>query len=324
MSNPHDRLFREVFSDPAEMAGLLRSALPGELVGEIEWSKLRRIPGSFVDEELRDHHTDLLFDVPIGRQRVLLYVLSEHKCRSDNDTVLQLFRYLTRAWEYWQREHPGEPLPAVIPYVVHHGDKPWSGATRLHQRINFAGMSPQAIGFLRGLDPDLGFVLDDLAVLSEEELAARALQTMGWLAVLFMTRTRRCSVAELAAALDRWARLLHALLDQHGQGRIAVLWSYLSQTIEAEPERVAAALSDTLDPRIKETLMTMAERLHKEGMIRGRAEGRADALLRLLDRRFGPLPPEVVTRVRSATSVDLDRWLDAFLGAGTLEQVFAS
>jgi hypothetical protein len=64
--------------------------------------------------------------------------------------------------------------------------------------------------------------------------------------------------------------------------------------------------------------MTTADRLRKEG----RAEGRADMLLRLLTRRFGPLPPEIETRVRGAAIDDLDRWADAVLTAATLAEVF--
>ena len=34
---PHDTLFRTVFGDPAEAAGLLRAYLPGPLAAELQW-----------------------------------------------------------------------------------------------------------------------------------------------------------------------------------------------------------------------------------------------------------------------------------------------
>jgi Domain of unknown function (DUF4351) len=74
-----------------------------------------------------------------------------------------------------------------------------------------------------------------------------------------------------------------------------------------------------------ETLMTStADQLRQEGRREGETTGRADVLVRLLTRRFGPLPTGVETRVRSATIPDLDRWADNVLTAGTLDEVFAT
>jgi flagellar biosynthesis/type III secretory pathway protein FliH len=162
---------------------------------------------------------------------------------------------------------------------------------------------------------------------------------MASLTVLMMVHARRCTAAELTEAVQRWGHQITAILDLHGQERVLVLWSYLFQTTEVAPERVAAALRDAQDDRIQETLMSTAVRLRKEGLIRGRSEGlaeglaqglvqglvqgRAEMLLHQLTRRFGPLSAEIVTRVRTATTPDLERWADAVLTVPTLERVFA-
>ena len=43
---PHDRLFRKVFSEPAEAAGLLRGCVPPWLGGTLDWSSLTLMPDS--------------------------------------------------------------------------------------------------------------------------------------------------------------------------------------------------------------------------------------------------------------------------------------
>ena len=48
---PHDNLFRKVFSDEAEAAGLLRPHLPEWLSTMLDWSTLRLQDRSYVDEE---------------------------------------------------------------------------------------------------------------------------------------------------------------------------------------------------------------------------------------------------------------------------------
>ena len=75
-----------------------------------------------------------------------------------------------------------------------------------------------------------------------------------------------------------------------------------------------------------DTIITTAERLRKEGEARGEAQGRRqqaiETMLRLLDRRFGPLPADVVCRVQNGTLPDLDQWIANTLDAKTLAGVF--
>ena len=63
LHQPHDHLFRLVFADPEETAAFLRARLPDSYQRGILWASLRRAAGSFIDQELRDSVTDLLFEV---------------------------------------------------------------------------------------------------------------------------------------------------------------------------------------------------------------------------------------------------------------------
>ncbi len=60
----------------------------------------------------------------------------------------------------------------------------------------------------------------------------------------------------------------------------------------------------------------------KEGQKEGKKEGEALVLQRLLSRRFGPLPPEVLGRIASASEEDINQWVDRILDAACLEDVF--
>ena len=59
---PHDHLFRKVFSETAEAAGLLRPNLPEWLSSTLDWSTLTLLDRSYVDEELEASESDLLFE----------------------------------------------------------------------------------------------------------------------------------------------------------------------------------------------------------------------------------------------------------------------
>ena len=79
VQRPHDKLFRTVFADHGEAAALLRAHLPESLARDLRWSTLTLQDRSFVDPDLRDTESDLLFSIrrKAGAPPAWLYVLVE-------------------------------------------------------------------------------------------------------------------------------------------------------------------------------------------------------------------------------------------------------
>ena len=69
---------------------------------------------------------------------------------------------------------------------------------------------------------------------------------------------------------------------------------------------------------------SMMDKLRAEGRVEGRVEGEAKSLIRLLERRFGPLPAAVKSRIDGADLNQLDAWIDRVLDAKSLEVMFAA
>jgi hypothetical protein len=75
---------------------------------------------------------------------------------------------------------------------------------------------------------------------------------------------------------------------------------------------------------------TIAETLLEQGEVRGLAKGealglakgKAETLLHLARVKFGDIPAARADEVRSADAAMLDRWLEALIGADTLDEVF--
>ena len=61
----------------------------------------------------------------------------------------------------------------------------------------------------------------------------------------------------------------------------------------------------------------------KQGLVTGRAEGQAKSLIRLLEKRFGPLPAYVRRRVFAADVQSLDTWFERAIDAADLQSIFA-
>ena len=125
------------------------------------------LPGSFVDEALAQHHSDLLFRIPLKTgDQALAYILLEHKSSPDRGTPLQLLRYIVRILTKWYRENQQLPLPVVVPLVVHQGPAGWTLSTEF---IDLFGKVPEA---LRPYLISFRHALVDLAQIQDDALSA--------------------------------------------------------------------------------------------------------------------------------------------------------
>jgi hypothetical protein len=81
----------------------------------------------------------------------------------------------------------------------------------------------------------------------------------------------------------------------------------------------ASEAAEPMDPDEKGIIMSARETYEQI-----KNEGRTDVLLRQLARRFGEIPPDVMTRLKTASSEQLGRWAERVLTATTLADVLAS
>ena len=325
MATPHDALFKYVFQQPEHAEGELRHVLPRAVTERIDWNTLQLEEGSFVDDELRERHADLLYSVQLAGQPALVYVLLEHKSESDPRTPLQMLVYITRIWQRFRDEHPdARKLPPIVPVVVHHSASGWTGGTNLLDLVDIDGELRTVLG--RHL-PSFELVLHDLAQESEEALRERAASALGRLALFCLKRARHSG--DLLGELYRWTRAVREVRGApNGADALgAVLWYILKFQ---NPPRAALRrfLRKAIGPRAEETMKSYADEIGQEylekGRAKGRAEGRAEALEKLLGARFGEVPAAVGERVRRASIDQLDCWLDRVLTANSLEEVFLS
>ena len=114
-ASPHDALVKRTFSVPANAAGEIRAVLPEALAARIDWESLALEPGSFVDDEGRERHTDLLFSALLDGRSARIYVLFEHQqvaaeiagWIAERDAV-RFARGRRRNAEAFRRSDPGE------------------------------------------------------------------------------------------------------------------------------------------------------------------------------------------------------------------------
>ena len=148
---------------------MIETQLSSAALAELDLQTLQLEVGSFIDPDLREKFSDLLFSVRLAREKAgakadeaLVYFLFEHKSQTDPLTVLQLLSYIVRIWE--KRLRDGLPLCPIVPLVVYHGESGWTAARSLVELIPVPdGLAEYQVGFCPPLL--------DLSQLSDEEIA---------------------------------------------------------------------------------------------------------------------------------------------------------
>jgi hypothetical protein len=318
--NPHDALFRKTFSNPEHAAAELRAVLPPALLAKLDLSTLQLASGSYVDEELASSQSDLLFSVQIQGRAALLYVVFEHQSTVDGLMPFRILKYVVKILDRHLAEHGGAqgalPLPVVIPVVLHHSATGWTAATRTEALFDPALIAEPTI--LASV-PRLGFVLDDISHLSDDQLAARALGMLPTLTLWALRDARRPRAAR--RSLSRWASVMQQLAAaESGREALLTVWRYLSLVAHDLPRQTLLATLANTPPEIKDPLMTtMAEQWIAEGEAKGRVEGIRLTLLRFLTSKFGELPEHVRQRVQTAPEDALSRWTERVFNSDSLE-----
>ena len=76
--NPHDQFYKQVFGRTEVAADYLQNYLPTEIVQSIDLQSLTPIQDSFIDVELKESSTDLLFQTNYKDEPFLTYTLFDH------------------------------------------------------------------------------------------------------------------------------------------------------------------------------------------------------------------------------------------------------
>ena len=97
--NPHDRLFKEIWSEREAAADFVSRYLPEDVRGLIAPNTVELCKDSFVSADLREYFSDLLYRVSIEGRDGYLYVLLEHKSWAPLLICYQLLGYIKGIWD---------------------------------------------------------------------------------------------------------------------------------------------------------------------------------------------------------------------------------
>lgn len=255
---PHDSFFKLVFARPERAAALFQRHLPPGTAAVIDWSTLTAEPASFIKTSLHRRQSDLLFSAQSshGGRQVFFHILFEHQSTVDPAMPLRLLAYMVEIWTHFAETHPGEPLPVVVPFLLHQGPDRWTVSPQFVRQF---GLPEDLEAELRRYVPDFTHVLLDLTQrdpANEEEHPE--LQTV--LLLMKMARER-----------DDMTRFLRWLLEQTAPLAEHLLRACLTYSLHADTDLDFGLMDGILGkhPKLKEPVMSTAMKLIAQGEARG-------------------------------------------------------
>jgi len=303
--DPHDRLFKRVMSDEANVRKFIKEFLPKDISSQIDLKEIKLIPTEKI-KGYNKYYMDIAVECHISNTKGQLYFVFEHKSYPDPGVLLQILSYMTVTWDEQRKKNV--PLTPIIPVVIYHGSSSWNVTTHFQGQFQNIGES------IKPYIPEFNYVLVDLTQIPNDEIEQKAKNTPFLMANLLL-------------------RKLVALHEMEGIMRIAVIISlseeeriimilYLFYTLDVDQDtmqRIVKELGgEELMPSLAEKLIKQGE---KRGEEKGKIEGKQELLRKFLRRKFNITPKEA-KMIRSVTDESkLDAAAEAVLDAKSKDEV---
>jgi predicted transposase/invertase (TIGR01784 family) len=272
LQNPHDHFFRESFSRIEIARDYLQQYLPAPLLAQLDLSEMSLQDGSFVDDALKEHQTDILYEIRLqSGSPAFVYFLFEHKSYTDRMVAYQLLRYQMRVWE--RQVKADNQLFPIIPIVLYHGAQPWTIPTDFASLYFPANTPPETVEAFQPHLLNFQYHLGDFSYLSDEEIRGEIWLRVG-LSVL-----RTIFDPDLRDELAGLIRLVFELQRQRtGLEYIRTILYYLTTATSKVSRAELRHVLQTATAQGEKLMGTIAEEYIQEGKILGRQEGRQEGL----------------------------------------------
>ncbi len=329
----HDPLFRDVFGTPRYAAEHIALFLPTTVAKRLELERLEVVAGTFIDKELDERRTDLLFAAPVrgSNAGAFAYVLLEHQRRPDPMMPFRMLEYMVRIWDHWKKQNPrAKRLPPIFPMILSQGR--WRVPRFMSElTMKDARLGPEWRRFL----PDFDMQITELAQVDDDKLGGPVHATALRFMKLAHERDFKAKAMRSTRLIEDLRRVLDSPDDLWVIGSIMV---YVAGRQDVDRDVVMDMFMDIAGEDKEDKVMNAGERWEQsvfnkgklKGLKEGREEGREQGLehgirgscLRLLKGRFGRLPVGVRRKLDAASLPELELWFDRAITAESLEEVF--
>ncbi|MCW0313179.1 Recombination-promoting nuclease RpnA [Pantoea ananatis] len=255
---PHDATFRQFLTQPEIARDFMELHLPAELRAVCDLSTLKLESGSFVEDDLRQYFSDVLYSLKTAQgDDSYVHVLIEHQSSPDKHMAFRLLRYAVAAMQR-HLEAGHKKLPLVIPVLFYTGKRrPYPYSTRWLDEFTDPALANRLYS--------TAFPLVDGTIIPDEEIAEH--RSMAALTLL----QKHIHQRDLAELVDKLVPVL--LAGYLSSSQVVSLIHYIVQAGEtADAEALVRELAHRV-PQHGDALMTIAQQLEQKGMEKGMEKG---------------------------------------------------
>ncbi len=299
ISNPHDRFFKDVLSRREAARDFVLYYLPADVAALLDIESLVVSKDSFVDKELREHFSDIIYQVDLKQgDSAYIYLLFEHKSYSDPLIALHLLCYMIKIWEQGVKQGKARPFSPIIPIVVYHGKSKWNAGPDFYALFDL----PDG---LQAYMPNFRYLLCDLSHCSDEEIKGTVTLRAAFLLL------KHIFSDDLSNRLPEILSLLKSLSDkQSGLEYLETILKYLaSGTDRVGAEDLKNVVTKIFEDKGEHIMPTLAEQWTQQGLQQGLQQGKLqsvrESVVENLEARFDVVPRSVVKRIDEIEELSL-------------------
>lgn len=261
ITNAHDRFFCESMQKMEIAYGVMNLYIDPQILQSVEINSLGILKDDWVDEKLKEHRADIVYQGLLKGSKEPICFLFEHKSYLDSNSSRQILRYMNQIWEQMENEDPGgnhvKKLPSIVPVIIYHGNKPWNIINSLKPLFAITSGVWEYI-------PDFKVVVVDLSVTKISSLL-EPVELRAFLLALKYSRSEQ--------VFDKVAEIIELFNSQLNQEYLKTVLLYIGAVIRAEKvDRFLSLISET-HKNGESFMKTVADVLREQGIVKGIKQG---------------------------------------------------
>lgn len=289
-SNPHGTFLRQILSHQPTASAFFKAVIPESMQDLLDISALEISKDQFLDSELNNQLSDMLFRV--YRKDLMpayIYLLFQHKGNPEPFMPYLLFRYMERIWEQTINQGLIGHLPLIIPVVIYNGSRSWNVST---QFSNLFGTKSNLASAL----PDFEYILCDLSSIEALDLSTNPILSAG----MYLIKTIHDNDFE-----DQLPHLLNSLKqcleNEYTRKFLSYVTEYICGASKMDENDIETVMEEIFAKTGKEIYYHIHEKLFFQGVIHQAREGIID----VLKVRFETIPSKIFETIQAINEIDI-------------------
>ena len=313
--NPHDKGYKRIFSIKKHFLHFIKKYIALEWMMDLKEEDLELIDKEFITDQFDTYESDLVYKVYTKESVVYLFFLLELQSYNDFTMPFRLLVYMTAIWldhfkncDKNKRSQKGYRLPAIMPIVLHNSERNWTASCKFSQMISNAELFGKYV-------VDFEYALISVNTLTESKIS-NSNTLIDNIFLADKKRTRQDWTDGIAELMQR----IRAMDTNDLNEWITWFSNVIRKLNEYERGELITQLKEGDEKDMCSSFERLLNKEKAEGWKDGRAEGKAEAVIELLE-DLGELSDSLRNCIMEQMDLELQKkWLKAAAKAKSIEE----